>query len=1023
MTYLTRFALSIALLMLLPISAVSALPKLPLAIPPEIAADTVLAQEMTALMQDYAQRLTRTRILSWLDFETFQTRSWSPHLDKFRAACRQQPEPCALLLRSQLKTLRDVLEAMMAAPRAERFGAALSVLTDLCAEPPWNGTLDTSIFNLCGGQAGMAGHTAIVWLELGYDELFLAYYATHEQKRLSTIAWLAEQPADDLVAKEQRQRLESNVSYLAQAEYYEAIDYPAQAAAAWMQPLLKALASKDYAPVPVIALNLERLSYQLGEVERGAQWHRVAEQIRVDHPELNAGSGCAFDNYRASAALAQAVALHAQVDTATEIKQLIKRDCGFTVLTIEYALASLRSMQAAKSTATLALAIKACAQSEKCSDSRVQHLQDLLIIAQGQEPELLKLSTRWLADSRIGKFNAIERQIVWALADALASSKGGHAVAQQLYVALDDQIQFERVGLIGMTPSTLSGLARYDALSRLRIKGTVQQGASIAIDSAESLRAQSLLRRLRIKRWQQEFAGIRDDAARAKLTAQLALLAQLRDVATKLSGSSPLEVALSAALLAVSQDEQANYQEQYLLELAARQAEAAGASPRKAWLGGGGIDILMHEQKRKEPGQNFSSLGAKEAYLSWLRVPGGYVGTLAVPDPMHTVQWDSHRLVSHFVPVSEAMASTLELYRKLLQSGAEDNHDRQFFTPAQAKDAGLVLQGVPVWRQPDGSFAATEQPSAGSVRAQSYSDLGDAIFKRLLQPFQADLKQVQHLVISPDGELAYLPFETLSNGGTPILDMFDIAYVQSLAVHEELSTRARAAKKSGPGLLTLADPDYTMVKGKVSSTRTIPRLLATANWPPLPGTRAESAALLKLYPGGQQKLGAQASRKQLDQLQRSGKLKQYRILHFATHGYVDDERSALVLSMGDGPDQGYLQDTDVLDLQLNTDLVLLSACDTGIGRNISGEGVMGLPYAFMLAGNSNTLMSLWPVDDAGTAAFMANFMAKVRKGDDLLAALNQTKREFARGDHGKTFTDPRIWAAFVQYGIGISVRQ
>ena len=184
-----------------------------------------------------------------------------------------------------------------------------------------------------------------------------------------------------------------------------------------------------------------------------------------------------------------------------------------------------------------------------------------------------------------------------------------------------------------------------------------------------------------------------------------------------------------------------------------------------------------------------------------------------------------------------------------------------------------------------------------------------------------------------------------------------------------------------------------------------------------------NAALLRLFPGGQQRLGAQASRKQLDALQRSGKLKQYRILHFATHGYVDDARSALVLSMADGPDQGYLQDTDVLDLQLNTDLVLLSACDTGIGRNVSGEGVMGLPYAFMLAGNSNTLMSLWPVDDKGTAAFMTAFMVKVRGGADLLAALNQTKREFAQGIQGKAFSDPLIWAAFVQYGIGITLRQ
>jgi CHAT domain-containing protein len=147
------------------------------------------------------------------------------------------------------------------------------------------------------------------------------------------------------------------------------------------------------------------------------------------------------------------------------------------------------------------------------------------------------------------------------------------------------------------------------------------------------------------------------------------------------------------------------------------------------------------------------------------------------------------------------------------------------------------------------------------------------------------------------------------------------------------------------------------------------------------------------------------------------------VLHFATHGYVDDQRSALVLATHEGQQQAYLMDQDISGLELGSDLVLLSACDTALGRQQTGEGVVGLPYAFMLAGNVNTLMSLWPVDDDGTALFVPTFMAKASAGLDLVAALNATKREFAAGAHGERNRDPRIWAAFVQYGVPLRLQQ
>jgi CHAT domain-containing protein len=163
-------------------------------------------------------------------------------------------------------------------------------------------------------------------------------------------------------------------------------------------------------------------------------------------------------------------------------------------------------------------------------------------------------------------------------------------------------------------------------------------------------------------------------------------------------------------------------------------------------------------------------------------------------------------------------------------------------------------------------------------------------------------------------------------------------------------------------------------------------------------------------------LGADASKARLMALNASGALAQFSVLHFATHGYVDNERSALVLSSPTRSDQTYLFDEELATLSLSSDLTILSACDTGLGREVSGEGVVGLPYALFMAGNANTLMSLWAVDDDGTAQFIPAFLERVKTQGNMVQALRQTKLAFARGDFGTRLRDPRIWAPFVLYG-------
>jgi CHAT domain-containing protein len=149
-------------------------------------------------------------------------------------------------------------------------------------------------------------------------------------------------------------------------------------------------------------------------------------------------------------------------------------------------------------------------------------------------------------------------------------------------------------------------------------------------------------------------------------------------------------------------------------------------------------------------------------------------------------------------------------------------------------------------------------------------------------------------------------------------------------------------------------------------------------------------------------------------------LGQYRIVHFATHGLLDNEHpelSGLVLSLVDKdgkPRDGFLDLEDVYNLTLPADLVVLSACETGLGKQINGEGLIGLTRGFMYAGASRVVASLWKVDDVATAELMGRFYrAMLEEGLRPAAALRRAQIEMQQQ---KRWADPYYWAAFTIQG-------
>jgi CHAT domain-containing protein len=152
----------------------------------------------------------------------------------------------------------------------------------------------------------------------------------------------------------------------------------------------------------------------------------------------------------------------------------------------------------------------------------------------------------------------------------------------------------------------------------------------------------------------------------------------------------------------------------------------------------------------------------------------------------------------------------------------------------------------------------------------------------------------------------------------------------------------------------------------------------------------------------------------------SPELSQYQIVHFATHGIlnsVNPELSGVVLSLLDkngSPENGFLRLHDVFNLNLPAELVVLSACDTGLGQEVRGEGLVGLTRGFMYAGAPRVMVSLWSVDDEGTSELMIRFYKKMlQDGLKPASALRAAQIEMWQD---KQWQAPYYWAAFVLQG-------
>jgi CHAT domain-containing protein len=349
-----------------------------------------------------------------------------------------------------------------------------------------------------------------------------------------------------------------------------------------------------------------------------------------------------------------------------------------------------------------------------------------------------------------------------------------------------------------------------------------------------------------------------------------------------------------------------------------------------------------------------------------------------------------------------------------------------------------------------------QQRRARLAQADADYAVAAATLSQMLLGAAASQLGNKRLLIVADGALLFVPFAALPapwetpnsrthQGQLPLVVQHEVVVLPSASALAVLRQEVGGRRPAAKAVAVLADPVFDKDDARVQTNsegnalgsdvrlpaaKLLPEDLARAmedvteteslkQLPRLYNTRAEADAINSLVPARDslQALDFAANRANAT----SPELSQYRIVHFATHAIANNvhpELSGIVLSLVDKlgqPQDGFLRTNELFNLKLPAELVVLSACRTGLGKEVKGEGLIGLTRGFMYAGTPRLVVSLWAVDDSSTAALMARFYKKMMTGEKQSpsAALRAAQIEMSREPAWKA---PYYWAGFIFQG-------
>ena len=350
--------------------------------------------------------------------------------------------------------------------------------------------------------------------------------------------------------------------------------------------------------------------------------------------------------------------------------------------------------------------------------------------------------------------------------------------------------------------------------------------------------------------------------------------------------------------------------------------------------------------------------------------------------------------------------------------------------------------------------AITHRPIKSEV---TFEQERNELYGKLVKPVLPYIKNVKDILIVPDGNLAFLPFDILRDNSES--NDFGKNYSISLSPSVSVSMITDKIKPSTNDILafygawydkSLTEKEHNETLRKngthgfdrglsmlISKSRLaeedLRKVIKTEgtfaywdkknlNWLDLPGTVSEVEKLQKtVFKNARTESQKFASESLLKELSKNGELSKYSVLHLACHGYFDSdlsEMSSVLFSEVSGKlsdisgEDGYLTIGEAASLSLSSQFVCLSACQTGLGKIQKGEGLIGLSRAFMVAGSKNVGVTLWCVDDEATAEFMSKMYKRVQAGMTYAEAYRKVKNEFRNSNE---YNHPYYWAAFSMY--------
>ena len=326
-------------------------------------------------------------------------------------------------------------------------------------------------------------------------------------------------------------------------------------------------------------------------------------------------------------------------------------------------------------------------------------------------------------------------------------------------------------------------------------------------------------------------------------------------------------------------------------------------------------------------------------------------------------------------------------------------------------------------------------------------------------PLEGHLENIEELVLIPSWAMGGFPVGAMIDADDRFVsERFDISYVPSASFHTWLHEIHGGGDRGARTALLIGDPPFRrehlanpLVAGQTAAAPTSsPTVLlsvlrgderAAGQLPRLYGSRREVGRVAALFDSATVLLGSDASEPAVELLAESDSMTTYDVIHIATHALIDNERpqrSGLVLSQVNLPDplqtdgsvnyDGIITGAEIIEnWELDADLVTLSACRTALGKNVFGEGVVGLSYPFLQAGARSLLVSLWKVDDQATALLMERFYKNwLRRGHDSReAAVSKTRalreakrwlRNYEDEAGERPYAHPYYWSAFVLLG-------